>query len=70
MPEDTITIDITPKRWLIITIALTILTILGIKIPTGYGLEFIWLLLFVFTVIAWLGCLVIAIQHLANKTKT
>jgi len=69
MNQDIKTIDITPKRWLAITLALTILTIIGTRIPTGYGYEILWLLLFGFTIIGWLGCLAIAIQYMAGKQK-
>jgi hypothetical protein len=37
------------------------------KIPTGYGYEILWLLLFSFTVMGWLGCIAILLQHLTNK---
>jgi hypothetical protein len=69
MSQDVKTINITPKKWLAITLALTILTIIGTKIPTGYGYEILWLLLFGFTILGWLGCIAIILQHYTNKTK-
>jgi uncharacterized membrane protein YphA (DoxX/SURF4 family) len=69
MSQDVKTINITPKRWLAITLALTILTIIGTRIPTGYGYEILWLLLFGFTILAWLGIIAIILQHYTDKTK-
>jgi Na+/H+ antiporter NhaA len=67
MNQDVKTINITPKKWLAITLALTILTIIGTRIPTGYGYEILWLQLFGFTILAWLGIIVIILQHYTNK---
>jgi Na+/H+ antiporter NhaA len=69
MNQDVKTINITPKKWLAITLALTILTIIGTRIPTGYGYEILWLLLFGFAILAWLGIIVIILQHYTDKTK-
>lgn len=69
MNEAEITIDITPKKWLVITLALTVLSLLCLRLPSGYGYEFITLLLFAFTLISWLGCLAILIQKLTSKPK-
>jgi hypothetical protein len=69
MNQNVKTINITPRLWLAITLALTILTIIGTKTPTGYGLELIWLLLVGFTIIGWLGCIAIILQQYTNKTK-
>jgi Na+/H+ antiporter NhaA len=69
MNQDVKTINITPKKWLAITLALTILTIIGTRIPTCYGYEILWLLLFGFTILAWLGIIVIILQHYTDKTK-
>jgi len=66
MSQDVKTINITPKKWLAITIALTILTIIGTRIPTGYGYEILWLLLLGFTILAWLGIIAIILQTLVR----
>jgi Na+/H+ antiporter NhaA len=67
MNQDVKTINITPKKWLAITLALTILTIIGTRIPTGYGYEILWLLLFGFTILGWLGIIAIIPQHYTSK---
>jgi hypothetical protein len=67
MSQDVKTINITPKKWLAITLALTILTIIGTRIPTGYGYEILWLLLFGFTILGWLGIIAIILQHYTSK---
>jgi len=61
------TINITPIKWLAITLALTILTIVGMRIPTGYGYEILWLLLFAFTTLGWLGIIATILQHHTSK---